>query len=181
MPRNAAVRLVAAEAMKQQETMYYACRVRWQQQDGFLLWQNPPEPGRESVWADKWHLVPLFKTQLALSNFTAQLGAKLVKQSPRQLDLDVVAEWLGANKKLPPTECLDAWNLFDDVSAGVNEPFAGNRKTTLRNQVFDLLYATSGRWHQSVAIHWSSEERALLSAILTQGFELWQKHACWQT
>ncbi len=161
--------------------MYYACWVRWQQQAGFLLWQDPPEPGRESVWADKQCLVPLFKTQLALGNFTAQLGGKLVEQLPRQLDLDVVVEWLNTNKKPPPTECLDAWNLFDDVSAGVNKPFAGNRKTTLRNQVFDLLYATSGLWCQSAPISWSSAERALLSAILTQGFELWQKHACWQT
>ncbi|MGI4866184.1 MAG: hypothetical protein ACRYFZ_19825 [Janthinobacterium lividum] len=154
--------------------------MRWQQANGFLLWQNPPEPAREAVWANEQGTVPLFKTQSALASFAGQLGFALVAQPPRQLNLDAVADWLTTDKKCPPVECLDVWNLFDDVGAGVNEPFAGTYKTPLRDQVFDLLYAASGPWHRPAKVTWPPAEWALLRDILTKGFVLWQKHACWQ-
>ncbi len=171
---------VTAVAMKQQETMYYACWVRWQQANGFLLWQNPPEPAREAVWIDEQGRVPLFKTQPALASFAERLGYSLVSEQPIIHDLDAVASWLNNTKKRPPLECLAVWNLFDDVSAGVNEPFAGNYKTPARNRIFNLLYADSGPWQRPPEVHWPPAAQALLRDLLIQGFELWQKHACWQ-
>jgi hypothetical protein len=172
--------LLTAGAMKQLETMYYAGWVRWQQQDGFLLWQNPPEPAREAVWTTKQQLIPLFKSQLELAGFVQRLGYLLVPELPQLINLDVVVEWLKYSKKRPPFECLATWGLFDDVGAGVGEAFAGNRKTLLPNQVFDRLYADSGPWQRPAEVHWPLAEQALLCDLLTQGFELWQKHACWQ-
>ncbi|RZK88022.1 MAG: hypothetical protein EOO62_38295 [Hymenobacter sp.] len=122
----------------------------------------------------------MFKNQSALATFAGQLGFTLAAQSPKQLNLDAVAEWLTSDKKRPPLECLDAWNLFDDMSAGVGEPFAGNHKMPARDQVFDLLYVASGLWQQPAGAQWLAEDKALLHDILTQGFALWQKHACWQ-
>jgi hypothetical protein len=92
--------------MKQQKIMYYACWVRWQQQDGFLLWQDPPEPAREAVWADKQQLIPLFKSQPALAGFAQRLGYAVAPELPTLVDLDIVAEWLKNSKKRPPFECL---------------------------------------------------------------------------
>jgi hypothetical protein len=172
--------LTTAGAMEQQKTRYYACWVRWEQQDGFLLWQDPPAPARESVWADKQQLIPLFKSQLALADLVQRLGYPVVPKLPQLINLDVVAEWLKNSKKRPPFECLDTWNLFDDVGAGVGGCFAGNHKTPLRNQVFDLLYADSGPWQRPTTVRWPPAEQALLCDLLTQGFELWQKHVCWQ-
>nr|GFC22494.1 hypothetical protein [Tanacetum cinerariifolium] len=68
--------LTTAGAMKQQKIMYYACWVRWQQQDGFVLWQDPPEPAREAVWADRQQVIPLFKSQPALAGFAQRLGVR---------------------------------------------------------------------------------------------------------
>jgi hypothetical protein len=166
--------------MKQEETTYYVCWVRWQQADGFLLWQNPPEPAREAVWADEQRLVPLFKTPAGLAAFVQRQGYALVTEPPRPINLDAVAEWLKNGEPRPPHESLAAWCLFDDVSAGVGEPFTGNHKTPLRNQVFDLLYADSGPWQRPPEVSWPPAAQTLLRNILTQGFELWQKHACWQ-
>jgi hypothetical protein len=162
------------------ETKYYLYWVHWQQQDGFLLWQNPPEPAREAIWADEHGVVPLFKTPAELAVFAQQRGYVLIIELPQLLNLDAVAEWLNTHKTRPPHESLAAWCLFDDVSAGVGEPFAGNYKTPLRNQVFDLLYTDSGPWRRPAEVHWPPAAQALLRDILTQGFELWQKHACWQ-
>jgi hypothetical protein len=166
--------------MKQRKITYYACWVRWQQQDGFLLWQNPPEPARESVWADKQQLIPLLKSQLALADFVQRLGYVLEPELPQLVNLDVVAGWLKNSKKRPPFECLDVWNLFDDVSAGVSDPFTGNQKTPLRNQIFDLLYADNGPWQRPSVVQWPPAAQALLRDLLTQGLVLWQKHVYWQ-
>lgn len=163
-----------------QKTQYYPCWVRWQQADGFLLWQNPPEPAREAAWADEQRQIPLFKTRLALANFAAQLGYVLANEQPVMHDLDAVAEWLNNAKKRPVRECLAVWNLFDDVGAGVGEPFAGSHKTPVRDRVFDLLYADSGPWQRPAKVTWPPAEQLLLRHLLTQGFQLWQKHACWQ-
>jgi hypothetical protein len=160
--------------------MYYPCGVRWQQQDGFLLWQDPPEPARESIWVDTQSMAPLFATAPALAAFAQHLGYDLVKQVPPLIDLDSVASWLKDDKKHPLRECLAVWNLFDDVGAGTGKPFAGNYKTPLRNRVFDLLYADSGPWQTPSKAQWPLAEQTLLRDILTQGFALWQQHVCWQ-
>jgi hypothetical protein len=152
--------------------------VRWQQADGFLLWQNPPEPGREAVWADAQGRIPLFKTQTALAEFAQRRGYRLEAEQPAPIDLDAVVSWLNNAEKRPVRECLDVWSLFDDV--GVGEPFAGSQKTPARDRVFDLLYADSGSWQRPAKVTWPPAERLLLRHLLTQGFQLWQKHACWQ-
>lgn len=164
----------------EQKTQYYLTGVRWQRTAGFLLWQNSPEPGREAVWTDAQNQILLFKTQAALTAFAQHLGHDLEAESPILHDLDAVARWLITPKKRPVRECLDVWNLFDDVGAGVGELFAGSYKTPHRDRVFDLLYADSGPWQQPANIIWSSAERLLLRDLLTQGFALWQKHVCWQ-
>lgn len=164
----------------EQKTQYYPCWVRWQQADGFLLWQNPPEPGREAVWADTQGHVPLFKTQAALAAFARRQGYRLDAGPPTLIDLDAVANWLNNAEKRPVRECLDVWNLFDDVGAGVGEPFAGSHKTPVRDRVFDLLYADSGPWQRPAKVTWPPAEQLLLRHLLSQGFQLWQKHACWQ-
>lgn len=166
--------------MKQGLTTYYACWVRWQQADGFLLWKNVAEPGREAVWATEQLVVPLFKTIASLTDFAHRLGVVVVVEEPLLINLDVVAEWLTDGKKWPVRECLAAWNLFDDLGAGVRAPFVGNHKTATRNRIFDLLYADSDFWQRPAEVRWLPEELALLRNLLTQGFELWQKHACWQ-
>jgi hypothetical protein len=154
--------------------------VRWQRADGFLLWQDPPEPAREAVWADEQGRVPLFKTPAALAAFAQQRGCRLEAGQPLLHDLDAIAEWLNNAKKRPPRECLAIWNLFDDVGAGVGEPFAGSFKTPARDRVFDLLYADSGPWQRPAKVTWLPAQRLLLRDLLTQGLALWQKHACWQ-
>jgi hypothetical protein len=115
-----------------------------------------------------------------LAVFARQHGYNLATEEPVLHDLDTVAEWLNNVEKCPPRECLAVWNLFDDVGAGVGEPFAGSFKTPARDQVFDLLYADSGPWQRPAKVTWLSVERLLLRDLLTQGFALWQKHACWQ-
>ena len=163
-----------------QKIQYYPCWVRWQQADGFLLWQNLPAPDREAAWADAQGRIPLFKTQAALVEFAQQRGYYLEAESPILTDLDAVASWLNNAEKRPLRECLAVWSLFDDVGAGVGEPFAGSQKTPARDRVFDLLYADSGPWQRPAKVTWPLAERLLLRHLLTQGFQLWQKHACWQ-
>ena len=159
---------------------YYTAWVRWQQADGFLLWQNPPEPDCEAVWADAQGRIPLFKTQAALAEFAQQRGYCLEAEPPTLIDLDAVAGWLNNTEKRPVRECLAVWSLFDDVGAGVGEPFAGSHKTPARDRVFDLLYADSGPWQRPAKVTWPPAEQLLLRHLLSQGFQLWQKHACWQ-
>jgi hypothetical protein len=154
--------------------------VHWQQVDGFLLWQNIPEPAREAVWADEQGCVPLFRTSDALAVFARQHSHDLAAEEPVLHDLDTVAEWLNNIEKRPPRECLAVWNLFDDMGAAVGESFSGSFKTTARDQVFDLLYTDSGPWQRPAKVTWPFAERLLLRDLLTQGFALWQKHACWQ-
>ena len=97
-------------------------------------------------------------------------------------------------KELPETvpcdECLTAWNLFDDLSTGIEREFAGNRKGPVRNRVYDKLFFGSevvgvnqqgkaeitGPHTRPWIPKWRLQERKVLRRILRQGFWLWQKY-----
>ena len=59
---------------------YFAYHVRWQHREGFLLWMDLPEPGRESLWTDAQNKVPIFDTYQQLNSFALGLNKQLQKQ-----------------------------------------------------------------------------------------------------
>lgn len=109
------------------------------------------------------------------------------------LDLDAVhawlhspAEWRGGTTERPVAYCLDTWNIFNDLSAGVGEAFAGDEKSPQRNRVYDLLFGESGPfvddpemdvpWRIPEGVHWLPADIIVLKYILKQGFDIWQRY-----
>lgn len=163
------------------QPLYCACSVRWQERSGFLLWVDEPEPGREHLWADPEKKCPIFSTLIELRDFALQQGWKLAnREAPHPTDLDAVAGWVSGTGKRPFGYCLNAWALFDDLSAGTGQDFVGNRKGKTRNQVFDLLIAESGPWKRPVEpVEWGARHLDKLCRILAQGLDLWVRQTCW--
>ncbi|MGY3087739.1 hypothetical protein ACVWYF_000765 [Hymenobacter sp. UYAg731] len=168
---------------------YYPYRVRWQQSEGFLLWLERPEPERESLWTDAQNKVPIFETCQHLGSFVLGLGKQLQNQETSPTNLDAVVAWLTNGTEQPAEECLSVWNLFDDLSAGVQKLFVGNEHNPERDLVFDLLYAQSGPylsseiavpWRIYGPMQWQPEQLQTLRHILTQGLGLWQQSTYWQ-
>ncbi|GAB2874667.1 hypothetical protein [Hymenobacter ruber] len=175
--------------MENKGTRYYPYHVRWQQREGFLLWLDRPEPERESLWVDAQNSVPIFETYQQLNSFVLGLGQELESQVNKPTNLDAVADWLAHGTEQPVEECLGAWNLFDDLSAGVQKPFVGNAHNPKRDQVFDMLYAKNGPylnseidvpWHLNGPMQWKLESLNTLRYILTQGLGLWKQSTYWQ-
>ena len=168
---------------------HYPYYLRWQQREGLVWWLDRPEPARESLWVDALNRVPIFATHQQLNSFVLGFGAQLERQENLPVDLDAVAAWVAGAAELRVEECLRAWNLFDDLSTGVQKPFLGNEHNPKRNRVFDLLYAGSGLspssavdvpWRMNGPIEWQPGELDTLRHILTQGLELWQQCTHWQ-
>ncbi|OWP64510.1 hypothetical protein CDA63_03840 [Hymenobacter amundsenii] len=169
---------------------FFVSWLRWQRQDGYSLWIEWPE--REQYWADARGNVPLFATSEEVGLLATKLGVQIYVQAaePGMIDLDCVWQWLQQPQKRPPKECLAIWNTFSDVGSGVSVPFDGDRKSTVRNRVFDKLYFNDGIFqinqdgkadfhgpHTKPWIPgWKREERKKLQRSLKQGFRLWQKH-----
>ena len=164
-----------------QQLLYYACGVRWQERSGFLLWVDEPEPGREHLWADTGEKCPIFSTLIELRDFALQQGWRLAnREAPHPADLDAVATWVGGAANRPLGECLSAWGLFDDLSAGTGQAFVGNKQSKARNRVFDLLYAESGPWKRPAEpVEWGARHLEKLRRILTQGLDLWESQTHW--
>ncbi|WP_139920633.1 hypothetical protein [Hymenobacter sp. DG01] len=153
---------------------YYISWYRWQAQDSYTLWLTMPY--EDALWADEMGRVPLFATPGEVRILAERLGVTVEGEAPRMHDFDAVAHWMMHSNRLPPRECLIAWNAFDDLSSGVGHEFAGNRKAPVRNRVFDLLYAQSGLWKITAEPIWRLQERKVLRRILQQGFRLWQRY-----
>mgnify|MGYP001797037116 CR=1 FL=1 len=101
-----------------------------------------------------------------------------------------MGQWLQQLQKRPPEECLSIWGTFSDVGSVVGVPFDGDRKSPVRNRVFDKLYFNDGLlqinqdgktafrgpdtkpWIQG----WRREERTRLKRDLQPVFRLRQKY-----
>ncbi|MDQ2771250.1 MAG: hypothetical protein M3Y54_12205 [Bacteroidota bacterium] len=158
-------------------TKYYIAQVRLHQQDGYLLWVEKPEV--EYLWANERNLAPAIKSPQKVEELAQQQGFPLEVNQPQLLNLDAVERWMHKPEKIPPPDCLGAWNMFNDLSRGINKGFAGDTKGPVRNRVFDLLYLTSGIWRNQALAVWSRQERKVLHRTLRQGFRLWSKHVYW--
>ena len=126
----------------------YAYNLRWQQREGLVWWLDRLEPAREALWVDALNRVPIFNTYQQLNSFVLDFGERLERQENLPVALDAVAVWVVGAAELPVKECLQGWNLFDDLSAGIRQPFLGNEQNPKRHRVFDLLHAGSGTFSQ---------------------------------
>ena len=173
--------------METERVSFFVNWVRWQGQDGYALWMD--QPNKELYWTDAQGNIPVFSTIEGVRVLTTELGVPLRTDPPGLCDFDVVWEWLQQPRKRPPQECLTIWGLFSDVGTATGTPFDGDRKSPVRNRVFDKLYLNDGiiQLNQQGRMEfrnahtkpwipgWRPEERRRLKRALQQGFRLWKK------
>lgn len=174
--------------MEAEEMQFYVIWMRRQRQNIYSLWVTTLD--KDFFWTDNQGNIPLFITSDEVSELAKRIGAQAYAEKLAMHDLDLVWQWLQQSQKLPPKETLAIWNMFSDVGTGVGNPFDGDRKSPVRNRVFDKLYLNDGiiqiNQQGRMDFHnadtkpwiprWRLQERKMLKRCLQQGFRLWQKY-----
>ncbi|MBO3269041.1 hypothetical protein [Hymenobacter defluvii] len=174
--------------METEKATFYGSWVRWEGKDRYALWIDTPD--KEFYWTDSQGRIPFFSTKDEVVTLAAKLGVQVYVEKLIMHDLDLVRQWLQQTQKLPPKESLAIWGMFSDVGTGVGNLFDGDRKSPVRNRVFDKLYLNDGiiQINQEGRMEfrnattkpwiprWRLQERKMLKRCLQQGFRLWQKY-----
>jgi hypothetical protein len=158
-----------------EERRYYICCVKLNHSNIYLIWYSDESDGIV-LGEDKKLLT--FSNQKLLRSFAEKQKIKLQKVGAALHNMDIVQTWLwNPTRRIDCFEFLLAWNLFTDVSTSLNENFKGNRKSIIRNMVYDKLFF--GNNLPSITPvgkkyfpKWSLIEIAVLSSILKDGLRI---------
>lgn len=96
-------------------TLFYACRVRLDEQVRYLSWYTGERDG--FLRSDAGMLIVELDVE-GLAKSTARLGVVLEPDPPADYDFDQIGRWCCAVES-PQVDCvrlLDAWNFCDDLA-----------------------------------------------------------------
>ena len=162
-----------------EERKFYICWVKLNRRNIYLIWYSDELDGI-ILGADNKLLT--FPNQNLLRAFAKKHKIVLENQEPTLHNLNIIQNWLqNPTWKVDCFEFLLAWNFFTDVSTSLDAKFKGNRKSMIRNMVYDKLFFGNNLPSitpvgKTYFPKWSVVEIAVLSSILADGLKLLKRN-----
>jgi hypothetical protein len=127
--------------------------------------------------ADDENKIIAFRTKDELTAYADKHQLKF-NEEYSTCNLYLLQRWLLApSEMIDCTEFLNLWNLFTDVAETVCQPFLGDEKETVNNNLYEKLFDGNGLWISSDPNpSFDKTEIETLQKVLNQGLNLLQKN-----
>jgi hypothetical protein len=155
----------------------------------YILWYRLDAKDRYLIWFSsqvdgvivRQKKVQTFENVADLQAFAAAQGIKLVPEEPVLYNFDTVAEWLtDPNQALICTDCMNAWNLVNDLTTTLGMKFKGNLKDNLTLLTYDKICQNTvipayEFGAEGGKTNFKDKERRMLTEVMEQAMQLARK------
>ena len=157
---------------------YYPLNFLLDNRHSYLIWIGDDQ---DTVLTDRSGKIVCYSELSSLIESASALGIEINSSTPALYNLDRLSRWLDGKVELIPEceELLNAWNLFQDVSASVKGEFDSEAERT--NHIYEKLFygcnlSVVNRSRKKYVPTWTTKELDEMRRVLKAGLALFRQN-----